>query len=104
MTQHDQSLLTTINKFMSMLNTLEDSKKSYGEFRNLLRLLIRLQNNKHTIPVVEVVSLIKAKKPNIFYLLRREAEIDTNLSIIISTTIAEEQAEQRVNSLIEKIR
>src|SRR5690554_1358776 len=104
MKQENQSLLHVINNFMTLLDTLEDSRESVYEFRSILRTLIRIKYKENSLPVIEFVSLIKARKPNVYYFLRKEAEMDTNLSIMISNTISKDMAEKRLSDLIKELK
>jgi hypothetical protein len=86
-----------------MLSKYEDSRDSFPEFRSFLRLLLRNKNSNYTVPVIEVVSLIKEYKPTVFWYLRREGSNELNLAIITSTTLPAEQAETRIDSLIQEL-
>lgn len=103
MNHERESLLHLIGKFYHLLETTDDSKDSFREFLGFIKLLLRTKFDEYIIPSIEMVSLIKARKPFVFHQLRLLAEKDVNISILVGSTISEEKAEQRLESLVEQL-
>lgn len=99
----DLDVLNQINKFEKMLSNHEDNADSFLEFRSFFRLLLRTKHPTYSLPVIELVSLTKKNKPNVFYFLRREAEKDFMLSVLTGNLMETKQAEERLNEFKGKL-
>src|SRR5690554_3563683 len=104
MNKESESLLHLLKKFNHLLETTDDSDESFREFLNYIKLLLRTKYKKLTIPTVELISIIRARKPIVFQNLRKLGERDVNISILVGSTIPQEKAEERITILMEKLK
>ncbi|WP_416150761.1 hypothetical protein ACM26V_07285 [Salipaludibacillus sp. HK11] len=100
----DEDLLNQMIKYEKMLADLEDNAAAFPEFRSFFRLLLRTKHPTLSLPVIELISLLKKKKPTVFYYLRQEAKKDFMLSILTGNLMSAEQAEKRFHEFKERLK
>lgn len=98
-----EKLLGLIKQFYDLLDRTDDSKESFRDFLDFIKILLRTKFRHYVIPSIEIVSLIKKRKPIVFRYFQLLAEKDVNISILVGSVISEERAEERINRLIEEL-
>lgn len=69
----DASVLhQAVRDFFNILNRYDDQPQHLSVYRNFIRQFIRLKPQGNTLPVVEIMSILKAERPNLFYLLKKD--------------------------------
>lgn len=71
---NDASILhQAIRDFFNILSKYDDQPKHLSVYRNFIRQFIRVKTQQdELLPVVEVMSILKAERPNLFYLLKKD--------------------------------
>ncbi|WP_018924398.1 hypothetical protein [Salsuginibacillus kocurii] len=99
MSNENQELLSYIQTFEKMLDKTPDEERSLHEFVKLYRGLIRLKPKECTIPMIEITSVLKVKKPTVFHALRKHGKSDPFYQTITSSVMEEELALERLETL-----
>ncbi|WP_096198917.1 hypothetical protein [Bacillus sp. FJAT-45350] len=98
------NLLDAIKEFEKLMQTQPDTKDSLPVFLKFIRNFLRAKHPTLSLPTIEVMSIIKKTKPNVFYYLRRQGERDHTLAMLTHITIDVEQAEERISTLKKKLK
>ncbi|RSL30193.1 hypothetical protein D7Z54_27260 [Salibacterium salarium] len=99
----NKDLQQAIEKFQTMLDTYPDSKQSVHEFRNFLRHFLRLKATDQPLPTVEIMSILKVQKPNVFQFLKQQGKTDTVLGMLTETSVSLEVAEARLDEYVQSL-
>lgn len=103
MIQEDEELVNMIHRFFQLLETMDDTNDSFPDFRIFLKQLLRTKHSKISLPVIEMITLVKRDKPNLYRYLRELGRTDLNISIIVGTTMPAKDAEQRLAQLLDRL-
>jgi len=94
------NLLCTIEKFYDMLHDVPDDHKSIYEFYNFFKSLSFVPSKN--IPFVELGTILKHKKPVVYYGLKPLSEMNHIIQIITSVDMDLEKAIENINSIIDE--
>lgn len=84
---------------MKYLDKYEDRPSNALLFTDFFRYVIRKNNNqKRTLPLTEMITLVKHNKPSIYYEMKRHSS--TTLSILFDLVMEKEVAQQRLNTYL----
>lgn len=99
----ESELKKVLEKFDQIIETAPDNQSSLANFANFLRGFLRTRDPKHSLPSAEVMTIIKHKKPKVFYLLKRQAEQNPTLQILTELEIDYDKAIERYETLKKKL-
>ncbi|MDQ0298909.1 hypothetical protein J2S78_001329 [Salibacterium salarium] len=97
----NRELEQAIAKFQTMLDTYPDTKQSVHEFRNFLRYFLRLKSSDQPLPTVEMISILKVQKPNVFHFLKQQGKTDMVLGMLTETSVSAKIAEERLEKYLQ---
>lgn len=92
-------LQNSINKLFDILKQYPDSPKKTYDFIAFLKSFLRIKSTK-PLPTIEVMTLIRHRKPIVFSNLRRMAPNNQMLEILTELSMDIESAEERLNNLL----
>ncbi|MDE5412505.1 hypothetical protein [Alkalihalobacterium chitinilyticum] len=98
-----KGLLDSINIFEDLIKQAPDTRASVPDFLKFIRYFLRTKDPKHSLPTIEVMSLLKHHKPNVFGYVRKQASLDANLKLITQLQMDVHRAEQRLQELKTKL-
>ncbi len=99
----DSDLKAALIKFEQLIETSPDEKSSLASFANFLRGFLRIRNAKHSLPSAEIMTIIKNKKPTVFYFLKKQASQNPSLQLLTELEIDFNKAVERLENLKTKL-
>jgi hypothetical protein len=103
MPNESDELKMNVEKFFVLLKNYPDDSESTLVFLRFLRTFLRIKSQED-LPTIEVMTLIKVHKPNIFYIMRKLSKRDNVLNFLTGLSMDLEAAEQRLQLLYENKR
>lgn len=97
------NLLDSLIMFEELVEKKPDTADSVPDFLAFLRHFFRNKHPKYSLPTIEIISIIKHKKPTVFYFLRRQSSRDPMLQLVIDVEIDLEKALERIQFLKSKL-
>lgn len=91
-----------IENFFELLKEYSDTPENAEIFINYIRLFLRTKSGT-PLPTVEMMSLIKKKKPEIFAVIRQRGKSDLLLEFVTGIHMDTENAEDRMRQYLSKI-
>lgn len=92
----------SIRKFYELLKDSHDEPLEAYKFVTFLRTLLR-DNTDNTLPLVEIMTVIKQEKPIIYSQLKKMAPYNTMIEILTDLSINIEDARNRLENMISDI-
>ncbi|KMY54432.1 hypothetical protein AC623_11350 [Bacillus sp. FJAT-27231] len=99
MTEENSELKNSIQRFYDLLKKYPDSPDAAYDFVVYLRSFLKIQSKK-PLPTIEIMTLLKKYKPNVFYALRKMAEKNIMLNILTELPMESEAAEKKLKRLL----
>ncbi|OIJ16198.1 hypothetical protein BKP35_04260 [Anaerobacillus arseniciselenatis] len=99
----ENELKKAIIDFEELIETTPDEKSSLAGYNNFLRGFLRIRDAKYSLPSAEVMTIIKSKKPTIFYFLKKLAAQNPTLQILTELEIDYNKAVERLEDLKKKL-
>ncbi|UOE96097.1 hypothetical protein [Alkalihalobacillus sp. LMS39] len=100
MRKKEIELVQALKKLEKMLKETPDNKEAVMLYKTFLKSFLRTKTNSIPLPSVEVMSVIKRKKPTIFSLLRKEASYSDVLYYLTSIEVNYQDAERKLAHII----
>ncbi|MGG3451889.1 hypothetical protein [Domibacillus aminovorans] len=94
-------LKMNVEKFFLLLQNYPDDFDSTSVFVRFLRSFLRINVQERVLPTIEVITLIKEQKPNIFRSIRKLSEEDNMLAFLTGLSMDSQEAESRLQSIYE---
>lgn len=91
-------LKKSVEKFCELLQKYPDEPNSTLTFVSFLRSFLRIRS-RETLPTVEVMTLIREFKPNVFHMMKNLSKQDNMLAILTELSMELREAEERIQSL-----
>ncbi|HYK72491.1 MAG TPA: hypothetical protein VEV44_05060, partial [Pseudoneobacillus sp.] len=92
-----------IENFFELLKKYSDNPDNADIFINFIRLFLRTKSSGAPLPTVELMSLIKKEKPEIFAAIRQRGKYDLLLEFVTSIHMDTANAEERMKQYLSKI-
>ena len=102
MRKEPNELKAKIEKFFVLLKNYPDSVDSTLVFVRFLRSFLQGNNQQEVLPVIEVMTLLKEHKPNVFHSMRKLSEKDNLLAFLTGLSMNLQEAEDRLQSIYEE--
>jgi hypothetical protein len=99
MVEGNKELKIKIKEFYNLLESVQDTPGSSLEFIAFLRTFLRVQSES-PLPTIEVMTLLKKHKPNIFTALRNNTNHYQMLQFLTELQMDETEAENNINTLL----
>ncbi|WP_100331310.1 hypothetical protein [Bacillus xiapuensis] len=99
MTERNEELKKSIQRFYGLLKKYPDNANSAYDFNAFLRSFLKIQS-KTPLPTIEIMTLIKETKPNVFQALRKMARKNLMLNILTELSTDRESAEKNLEKLL----
>ena len=99
----NNNLKTILEKLDTVINEAADDESSVPLFINFLRGFLRTKDPRFSLPSSEVMTIIKHKKPNVFYYLKKQAKQNPSLDLLTQLTIDYDKAVARLEELKKKL-
>lgn len=97
-----KSLIDSINKFENMLKKYPDDIKYTFEFYAFFKSLNLVQHNSDYIPIIELGTIFKYKKPNIFFDMRKYSGQSKIINLITSVEMDLEKSIEKIANIKEQ--
>lgn len=101
MRRETTELKTNVEKFFVLLKNYPDSMDSTLVFVRFLRSFLRADAQKEVLPTIEVMTLLKEHKPNVFQSMKKLSEKDPMLAFLTGLSMNLQEAEDRLQSIYE---
>lgn len=101
MVNEKKEVQNLIKNFNEMLVKYADDPQYTYKFVNMLRLLLRLQRDDNPLPVAEIMTIIRYKKPEIFYSLKLRGQTDFTFDFLTGLEVDLEKAEETIKEYLE---
>jgi hypothetical protein len=97
----NRELKSKIRRFYSILEKYPDCSSNAVEFLNFLRSFLKLRV-KDPLPILEIMTIIKAYKPIVFFNLKQMSNQNMLLKILTENSMELKAAKERLNRLTYK--
>ncbi len=87
-----------VKKFYKLLEDLPDRPSSAFDFIAFFRQFLRI--NVDYLPTIEVMTLLRNEKPQIYYSMRQFGKKDAVINILVDLNMEVQVAQQRLNEIV----
>jgi hypothetical protein len=101
MRRKTNELKMNVEKFFLLLQNYPDDLDSTLVFVRFLRSLLRVNASEKVLPTIEVMTMIKEQKPNVFRLMRKRSAEDNMSAFLAGLSMDYQEAESRLQSIYE---
>jgi hypothetical protein len=92
-----------LKEFDVLLKKQPDVPASLPVFNQFIRYFLRTKTGGEPLPSVEVMTIIRNEKPNVFSLMRRQSKSNAVMNMLTNLEMDLEEAENRLERLKRKI-
>jgi hypothetical protein len=103
MYQKIKTLSDALLEFDYLLKKHPDVPESLSVFTQFVRYFLRTKTSGEELPSVEVMTVLKNEKPNVFYLMKKQSKNNVVMSMLTNIEMDMEEAENRLNRLKRRI-
>lgn len=89
-----------VEEFFLLLEKYPDKLEHLVVFRNFLKLFLRSKTSNGVLATVEIMTVLKHEKPIVFSFLKKQANTDSVLSLLIQLEMDVEEAKQRLHDIV----
>lgn len=97
------SLADALYEFEALLKKHRDVPESLPVFTQFIRYFLRTKTADEPLPSVELMTILKYEKPNVFYLIRKQSKHNMVMNLLTNVEMDLEEAESRLGRLKPKI-
>lgn len=97
----EQKIAKAIEEFYTFLDKYPDEPKSLSIFMRFLKEFLKIPTKNQTLPTIEIMTVLKQRKPIIFSIMRRQTN-NVLYNILTQVEMELEVAEQKLNELLKK--
>lgn len=94
----------TVEDFFVLLEEYPDRSENLVVFRNFLKLFLRSKMFSEIVIAAKILTVLKHEKPFIFSLLKKQANADIVLSLLIELEMDIKEARQRLHDILRHTR
>lgn len=98
--ERNKELIDSLIKFQQLLNTHPDTVDSIPVFTNYIRSFLRIKPMGRTLPTIEIMTLLKKEKPQMFYLLKRHSKDDI-MTMLTYLNMDYDQAQIKIERILQ---
>jgi hypothetical protein len=92
-------LSKVLEEFDSLLEKKEDSPKSLPAFNQFLRYFLRTKTTNRSLPSIEVMTVLKHRKPVVFTVMKKESQGNAAMNMLTRLEMNIDEAIQRLEIL-----
>ncbi|WP_025027328.1 hypothetical protein [Caldalkalibacillus mannanilyticus] len=93
-------LIKAIKDFESLLEKHPDDSKSVHAFNHFLRYFLRIKTKANcNLPSIEIMTILKHRKPVVYMLMRRQAQKSGALGMLTYLEMDLEEANRRIDEI-----
>jgi hypothetical protein len=98
-----KTLSDALLEFDYLLKKHPDVPQSLSVFSQFLRYFLRTKTSGIELPSVEVMTVLKNEKPNVYYLMKKQSKNNVVMNMLTNIEMDIKEAENRLSSLKRKI-
>ncbi|MDM5314604.1 hypothetical protein QUF49_01295 [Fictibacillus sp. b24] len=98
--ERNKELIDSLLKLQELLDTEPDTVDAIPAFTQYIRSFLRIKPTGRTLPTIEIMTLIKRRKPNLFYILKRHSK-DDMMIMLTYLDMDYEQAQIKVERILQ---
>jgi hypothetical protein len=98
--ERNKELIDSLMKLQELLDTQPDTVDSIPVFTNYIRSFLRIKPMGRTLPTIEIMTLLKKRKPNMFYLLKRYSKDDI-MTMLTYLDMDYHKAEMKIERILQ---
>jgi hypothetical protein len=92
-----------LKEFEVLLKKQPDVPDSLPVFNQFIKYFLRTKTGGEPLPSVEVMTIIRNEKPNVFYLLRKQSKTNVVMNMLTNVEMDLEEAKNSLDRLKRKI-
>lgn len=96
MEREENEIKMFLSKFNAMLELLDDDRKNTDEFAKFLRLFLRLKPRTYSLPMMEVMTVLKYRKPYVFEAIKARGKNEAYFHFLTGITTDLRTAEKNL--------
>ncbi|BAU29702.1 hypothetical protein DFP93_10679 [Aneurinibacillus soli] len=89
-----------VGEFFLLLEKYPDKSEHLVIFRNFLKLFLRSKTSNGVLATVEVMTVLKHERPVVFSMLKKQANMDSVLNLLIQLEMDIEEARKRLHDIV----
>lgn len=98
--ERNKELIDSLLKLQELLDTEPDTVDAIPAFTQYIRSFLRIKPTGRTLPTIEIMTLIKRRKPNLFYLFKRHSK-DDMMIMLTYLDMDYEQAQIKIERILQ---
>ncbi len=99
----EPELKNILQKFDNMIMEVPDEKRSIPEFKQFITTFLRTKTKEVTLPVADVMAIMKKKKPFVFAAIRNQYSHNVMFNVVTHIDVDYYEAYKRLNDLKQKL-
>ncbi|MBH0158416.1 hypothetical protein IHV10_18690 [Fictibacillus sp. 5RED26] len=98
--ERNKELIDSLLKLQELLDTLPDTVESIPAFTQYIRSFLRIKPTGRTLPTIEMMTMFKKRKPNLYQLFKRHSN-DDMLSMLTNLDMDYELAQLKIERILQ---
>ncbi len=98
--ERNKELIDSLLKLQELLDTVPDTVEAIPAFTQYIRSFLRIKPTGRTLPTIEIMTMIKRRKPNLYQLLKRHSN-DDMLSMLTNLDMDYELAQLKIERILQ---
>ncbi|MBH0175355.1 hypothetical protein IHV09_17425 [Fictibacillus sp. 23RED33] len=98
--ERNKELIDSLLKLQELLDTVPDTVEAIPAFTQYIRSFLRIKPTGRTLPTIEIMTMIKKRKPNLYQLLKRHSN-DDMLSMLTNLGMDYELAKTKIERILQ---
>ena len=98
--ERNKELIDSLLKLQELLDTLPDTVESIPAFTQYIRSFLRIKPTGRTLPTIEMMTMFKKRKPNLYQLFKRHSN-DDMLSMLTNLDMDYELAQLKIDRILQ---
>ncbi|WP_100404693.1 hypothetical protein [Bacillus solitudinis] len=95
----EKELKAALQQFENLIIELPDKRESIPEFKSFITAFLRTKTTAISLPIGDVMAIIKHKKPLVFSVMRSEYSKNIMINVVTHMDIEYSHAYRRLNEL-----
>ncbi len=98
--ERNKELIDSLLKLQELLDTLPDTVEAIPAFTQYIRSFLRIKPTGRTLPTIEMMTIIKRRKPNLYQLFKKHSN-DDMLSMLTNLNMDYELAQLKIERILQ---
>ncbi|MCL7748446.1 hypothetical protein [Halalkalibacter alkaliphilus] len=99
MNAKEPELINALQQFDELIMETPDERKFVLTFKEFIITLLKTKTTTVTIPIVEVMTVIKTKKPLVFSILKKEYDNNIIMNVVTQIDVEYREAYRKLNDI-----